>query len=87
MIATYALCGCANFAAMGIIIGSITAMNPVKGPSVSRVAFTGMLGGIGACFMTACVAGAPFRVLQITSYSKINVAVRENYFYEIGITN
>ncbi len=57
VIATYALCGFANFASIGIQIGGIGAIAPGQRATLSRFGIKSLIGGTIACFMTACVAG------------------------------
>ncbi len=57
VILTYALCGFANFASIGIQIGGIGGMAPGRRTDLARLGLRAMLGGTLACFMTACVAG------------------------------
>ena len=56
-ILTYALCGFANFASIGIQIGGIGAIAPERRGDLAKLGFRAMLGGTLAAFMTACVAG------------------------------
>ncbi|XP_021236569.1 solute carrier family 28 member 3 isoform X1 [Numida meleagris] len=56
-IATYALCGFANFGSLGMVIGSLTSMAPSKKKEIASGAFRAMIAGTVACFMTACIAG------------------------------
>ncbi len=58
MILTYALCGCANFASIGIQIGGIGGMVPSRRADLAKLGVKAMLGGTLATFMTACVVGA-----------------------------
>jgi len=57
VILTYALCGFANFASIGIQIGGIGSMVPERREDIARLGLKAMLGGMLACFMTACIAG------------------------------
>lgn len=57
IILTYALCGFANFASIGIQIGGIGALVPERRSDLARISVRAMLGGTLACFMTACIAG------------------------------
>jgi CNT family concentrative nucleoside transporter len=57
MIATYALCGFANFGSIGIQIGGIGPLAPSRQGDLARLGLRAMLGGLLACYMTACVAG------------------------------
>uniref|UniRef100_A0A8D0KKD1 Concentrative nucleoside transporter C-terminal domain-containing protein n=1 Tax=Salvator merianae TaxID=96440 RepID=A0A8D0KKD1_SALMN len=56
-IATYALCGFANFGSLGLVIGGLTSMAPSRKRDIAGGAFRAMIAGTVACFMTACVAG------------------------------
>jgi CNT family concentrative nucleoside transporter len=56
-IATYALCGFANFASIGVQLGGIGPMAPERCGDLARLGLRAMIGGNLACFMTACVAG------------------------------
>jgi CNT family concentrative nucleoside transporter len=57
IIATYALCGFANFASIGIQIGGIGAIAPGQRKTLSEFGIKALIGGTVACFMTAAVAG------------------------------
>lgn len=57
VILTYALCGFANFASIGIQIGGIGALVPERRTDLARISVKAMIGGTLACFMTACIAG------------------------------
>ncbi len=56
-IATYALCGFANFSSIGIQIGGIAAIAPSRRSDLARVGLKAMFGGAIASWMTATVAG------------------------------
>lgn len=56
-IATYALCGFANFSSIGIQIGGIGALAPHRRDELARIGVRAMCGGALASWMTACVAG------------------------------
>ncbi|MCA9647741.1 MAG: NupC/NupG family nucleoside CNT transporter [Myxococcales bacterium] len=58
VIASYALCGFANFASIGIQLGGIGGIAPKRMPDLASLGFKTMVGGSLAAFMTACVAGA-----------------------------
>jgi concentrative nucleoside transporter, CNT family len=55
-IATYALCGFANFSSIAIQIGGIGALEPDRKRDFAAVGFRAMLGGTLACMMTGAVA-------------------------------
>ncbi|MEX0326659.1 MAG: NupC/NupG family nucleoside CNT transporter [Puniceicoccaceae bacterium] len=57
IIATYALCGFANFSSMGIQIGGIAVLAPSQRGNLSRLALLAVVGGTAACLYTAAVAG------------------------------
>lgn len=57
ILATYALCGFANFSSIGIQIGGIGALAPERQADLAKLGLRAMIGGTLACFMTACVAG------------------------------
>ncbi|OCU01147.1 solute carrier family 28 member 3 isoform X2 [Xenopus laevis] len=56
-IATYALCGFANFGSLGITIGGLSSMAPSRKGDIASGAIRAMIAGTVACFMTACIAG------------------------------
>lgn len=57
VIATYALCGFANFSSIGIQIGGIGALAPERRSDLARLGLRAMFGGAIASWITACVAG------------------------------
>jgi CNT family concentrative nucleoside transporter len=57
IIASYALCGFANFASVGIQLGGIGGMAPSRMGDLASLAMKAMIGGSLATFMCACVAG------------------------------
>ncbi len=56
-IATFALCGFANFSSIGIQIGGIGALVPERRHDLARLGFRAMLAGTLANFMTAIIVG------------------------------
>ncbi|HVD78872.1 MAG TPA: nucleoside transporter C-terminal domain-containing protein [Vicinamibacteria bacterium] len=56
-IATYALCGFANFSSIGIQIGGIGALAPERRNDLAQLGFRALIAGTFANFMTACIAG------------------------------
>jgi CNT family concentrative nucleoside transporter len=58
VIATYALCGFANFSSIAIQIGGIGGMAPSRRSDLSRIGIRAMIAGTLASFMTATIAGA-----------------------------
>ncbi len=57
IIASYALCGFANFASIGIQIGGIGALAPERRGELARLGLRAMAGGTVAAMMTGAVAG------------------------------
>jgi CNT family concentrative nucleoside transporter len=57
VIVSYALCGFANIASIGIQIGGIAPLAPSRRHDIARLGFKAMVGGALATFMIACVAG------------------------------
>jgi CNT family concentrative nucleoside transporter len=57
VIASYALCGFANFGSLAILLGGIGGLAPGRRPEVARYGLRCILAGSLATFMTACVAG------------------------------
>lgn len=57
IIATYALCGFANFSSIAIQIGGIGGLAPSRRADLARFGLRAVLGGSLATFMTATIAG------------------------------
>jgi CNT family concentrative nucleoside transporter len=57
VIATYALCGFANFSSIGIQIGGISAVAPGRKKDLAKLGLRAMFGGALASWLTATVAG------------------------------
>jgi CNT family concentrative nucleoside transporter len=57
IISSYALCGFANFASIGIQIGGIGGIAPERLSEVASLGVRAMIGGTLAAFMTATIAG------------------------------
>lgn len=57
VIATYALCGFANFASIGIQIGGIGVLAPSQRTNLARFGIKALIGGTVAALLTATVAG------------------------------
>lgn len=57
VIATYALCGFANFASIGIQIGGIGAIAPGQRKTLTQFGFKALIGGTIAALMTGAIAG------------------------------
>jgi CNT family concentrative nucleoside transporter len=57
LIASYALCGFANFGSLAILLGGIGGLAPSRRPDVAQLGLRSILGGTLTSFMTACLAG------------------------------
>jgi CNT family concentrative nucleoside transporter len=60
VIATYALCGFANFSSIAIQIGGISPLAENRRGDIARLGLKAVLGGTIATWMTACIAGLFF---------------------------
>jgi CNT family concentrative nucleoside transporter len=56
-LASYALCGFANFASIAIQIGGIGALAPERRAELASLGLRAMLGGLLSCYMTAAIVG------------------------------
>ena len=57
IIASYALCGFANFGSIGIQIGGLGSISPKRRSDLAKLAFKAMIGGALASWITASIAG------------------------------
>jgi CNT family concentrative nucleoside transporter len=55
--ATYILCGFANFASIGIQIGGIGTLAPNKKSTLAKYGFLALIGGTLASLFTAVIVG------------------------------
>ena len=62
MIASYALCGFANFASIGIQMGGIGALAPDRKRDLAELALKAMIAGTLATCLTAAIAGVLIEV-------------------------
>jgi len=60
-IATFALCGFANFSSIGIQIGGISALAPNKRGELAKLGFRAMIAGTMANLMSASIVGILLR--------------------------
>jgi CNT family concentrative nucleoside transporter len=60
VIATYALCGFANFGSIAIQVGGIGSLAPERRGDMARLGVRAMIGGLLATYLSACVAGILF---------------------------
>jgi concentrative nucleoside transporter, CNT family len=56
-IATYALCGFANFSSIAIQVGGIGSLAPERRPDMAKLGVRAMIGGVLATYLTATIAG------------------------------
>lgn len=56
-LATYALCGFANFSSIAIQIGGIGSLAPTRRADLAKLGLRAMIGGLLACYLTATIAG------------------------------
>jgi len=56
-IATYALCGFANFSSIAIQVGGIGSLAPERRADMARLGVRAMIGGLLATYLTAAIAG------------------------------
>lgn len=56
-IATYALCGFANFASIAIQVGGIGSLAPDRRADMAKLGVKAMIGGLLATYLSACIAG------------------------------
>jgi CNT family concentrative nucleoside transporter len=57
VILTYALCGFANIASIGILIGGIGVLAPNQRPTLALLGVKALIGGSLCCFIGASIAG------------------------------
>jgi CNT family concentrative nucleoside transporter len=57
LLATYALCGFANFGSVAIQIGGIGALAPARRADLARLGLRALAGGLLACYTTASLVG------------------------------
>jgi len=57
ILATYALCGFANFSSIAIQVGGIGSIAPDRKKDLAALGLKAMIGGALASWMTACIAG------------------------------
>ena len=62
LIATFALCGFANFSSIGIQIGGIGGLAPTRKSDLARLGLRALLAGSLVSFMTASIAGVLFEL-------------------------
>ena len=65
ILASYALCGFANFASIGIQLGGIGSIAPERRKDLSKIVFKAMLGGALASWLTASIAGIMISIPEV----------------------
>uniref|UniRef100_A0A3P9D7A0 Solute carrier family 28 member 1 n=1 Tax=Maylandia zebra TaxID=106582 RepID=A0A3P9D7A0_9CICH len=60
IITTYALCGFANFSSLGIVIGGLSSICPLRRNDISSLVFRAMITGTCVSLVNACIAGILF---------------------------
>ena len=56
-LASYALCGFANFSSIAIQIGGIGALAPERRGDLAKIGMRAMVAGLLACYLFTCVVG------------------------------
>ena len=84
MLATYSLCGFANFGSIGIQLGGIGALVESRRHDLARLGLKAMIAGVLACNMTAAVAGvlvsqgeAEFRQAEAVARARVTAGDAE----------
>ena len=72
ILASYALCGFANFASIGIQLGGIGSIAPERRKDLSKLVFKAMLGGALASWLTASIAGMMISIPEVTTPKAFN---------------
>jgi CNT family concentrative nucleoside transporter len=62
LILTYGMCGFANFASLGIMLGGLSAMAPDRRVEIVGLGLKSILSGLMATLLTGALAGLLFRV-------------------------
>ena len=57
MIASYALCGFANFGSLAILLGGLGGIAPERRPDIAQLGLRSIVSGSLTTFMNACIAG------------------------------
>ncbi|NXT83847.1 S28A3 protein, partial [Zapornia atra] len=90
VIATYALCGFANFGSLGLVIGGLTSLAPSKKKEIAAGALRAMIAGTVTCFMTACIAGmltvpsleVPCHILLANAFNSTDLPANSTKLFE-----
>ena len=60
-LATFALCGFANFSSIGMLIGGLSALAPTRRHDIASLGFRAMIAGTLANLMSASIVGILLR--------------------------
>ncbi|XP_008280369.1 sodium/nucleoside cotransporter 1 [Stegastes partitus] len=60
IITTYALCGFANFSSLGVVIGGLSSICPLRRTDISGLVLRAMITGTCVSLVNACIAGILF---------------------------
>ncbi|XP_075860838.1 sodium/nucleoside cotransporter 1-like isoform X4 [Microcebus murinus] len=82
ILTTFALCGFANFSSIGIVLGSLTSMVPLRRSDISRIVLRALFTGTCVTLVNACVAGILYvpRVAQVDCTSLLNTTLSSSSF-------
>ena len=79
VLATYAMCGFANFSSIAIQIGGISGIAPERRRDLARLGLRAMIAGALASYQTATIAGALLSPAQIAAqHAKPPMAIHES---------
>uniref|UniRef100_A0AAX7V654 Sodium/nucleoside cotransporter n=1 Tax=Astatotilapia calliptera TaxID=8154 RepID=A0AAX7V654_ASTCA len=76
IITTYALCGFANFSSLGIVIGGLSSICPLRRNDISSLVFRAMITGTCVSLINACIAGKVLLVCFVSSVSPQHLSVQ-----------
>ena len=74
-IATYALCGFANFSSIAIQVGGIGALAPSRKSDLARLGMRAVAAGTMANFMSACIAGMLLMMSAASDFIQSRITV------------
>uniref|UniRef100_A0A8C5Y3E7 Concentrative nucleoside transporter C-terminal domain-containing protein n=1 Tax=Microcebus murinus TaxID=30608 RepID=A0A8C5Y3E7_MICMU len=82
ILTTFALCGFANFSSIGIVLGSLTSMVPLRRSDISRIVLRALFTGTCVTLVNACVAGILYvpRVAKVDCTSLLNTTLSSSSF-------
>ncbi|XP_058592451.1 sodium/nucleoside cotransporter 1 isoform X2 [Neofelis nebulosa] len=82
ILATFALCGFANFSSIGIMLGGLTSMAPQRKSDFSQIVLRALCTGTCVSLVNACVAGILYvpRGAEVDCTSLLNTTVSSSSF-------